>query len=705
MPMTTSKRRVWLIATLTLTVPVVDGVVALTTNIASSTRFPGILGYIRIYPWPSLGLAIMVAATLALALWVLIDQSSNSGRQESLTPYDAAALRSRLINQVYKRWIVEILGDALTDSPWLSVPAVNTPNAVSHPSGETPSISDKSHRSFRVPYGAYSHHNGMLLILGARGAGKTVFLLRILRILVRNAERDSAAPVPVVFNLAAWNEKRGTLAFWMGEEVERYYGVSASVFQDWVAVGAVVPLFDRLDEIPQGSIDRHVEALNDFKRTAHLSGMVVCIRTDKYLQASARLELTGAVTLEQLPLADIDQLLQRPEYAALRRLAVTDDRFRTFMQNRLALTLSYRVQNDLDKDDMVRIWSRDSEPMPIVLDLYVHRLYQKYPTSKWADVKTSLWLDWLARYVTDHGIGILHPLWMQPDILGGRFYRWLMSIGSALAAMTLLLLLAAPIGLFLADVPSDWESNRLPNSLMLILFLSLIGIIGIFAGFDASIIPIARSRWVWPLSIRQFLSTIGLAVSVGICAGVVTAVVNGPAEEVPVGAIFAFGMAGTVIAFRGLRFARQDPDSPILQWEAGKVIKRALIDGAVAGAAGGTCFGIYVGFIATPLAGLLNILEVGVSAAIMIAALNTMRVAGKPLLQHACLLVILACRGRGPIRYHSFLAESANRHFLVGVDHSYTFSHSLLADYFMRQPVHGEYTELANESPALRQAE
>jgi hypothetical protein len=204
------------------------------------------------------------------------------------------------------------------------------------------------------------------------------------------------------------------------------------------------------------------------------------------------------------------------------------------------------------------------------------------------------------------------------------------------------------------------------------------------------------------LSIRQFLSTIGLAVAVGICAGVVTAVVNGPAEEVPLGAIFAFGMAGTVIAFRGLRFARQDPDSPILQWEAGKVIKRALIDGAAAGAAGGTCFGIYVGFIATPLAGLLNTLE---AAALMIAALNTMRVAGKPLLQHACLLVILACRGRGPIRYHSFLAESANRRFLVRVGHSYTFSHSLLTEYFMRQPVHGEYTELTNESSALRHAE
>ncbi len=74
----------------------------------------------------------------------------------------------------------------------------------------------------------------------------------------------------------------------------------------------------------------------------------------------------------------------------------------------------------------------------------------------------------------------------------------------------------------------------------------------------------------------------------------------------------------------------------------------------------------------------------------MIAALNAVRVAGKPLLQHACLLAILACRGRGPIRYQSFLSESANRRFLVRADHSYKFSHSLVAEYFMRQSVHDE---------------
>jgi hypothetical protein len=676
------RRRLWMIGALVAAGPVVGGGVALATGVAATRPFPGFVGYIRAHPWPSVGVSVAVAAGLSLALWVLTEQPATDHTAGGQALSDLSGPRDLLIKRIKKGWVILALSEALTDSPGPAVRAWNTPDAVDHPSGDTPSLSHEARRIFTWPSAAFSHHNCSLLILGDRGTGKSVYLYRLLNTLLRRAERDPDAPIPFVFNLAAWNARRGGLAAWMSQEVERYYGIPGRVFDRWLTAGKIIPLFDRLDEIPAGSIDGHIDAVNKLKRATALPGIVVCVRTDKYREATTRLEVDGAVTLEPVSLAAIDQLLKTAEFASLARLVAADGRLRTFLQNRLALTLAYRVQDDLRQSDVARIWAADGDPMMVVLDLYIGRLYRRYPDSKWSEEKTRRWLHWLACYMVGHGIGVLHPLWIQPDILRSRSYHRIVTIGSAILVMAFLLLVALPVGLFLADVPSDWEYNNLPNSLMLGLFLIIVIITGIVAGYDSSITPIARTRWVWPLDIKQLLAVVGLALAVGIVAGTVTEVITGPAEAVPVGAIFALGMAGTLITFRGLYFARENPDSPNLEWDSRRVIGRALRDGAAVGAVGGTCFGIYVGFIASPLAGLLNILEKGAAAAVVLAALNAVRVGGRPLLQHGTLQVALALRGLGPVRYHSFLAEAADRRILARVDHSYMFTHGLVTEYF-----------------------
>ena len=692
------RRRLWLIGVLIVAVPAVDGIVALAAGVAANRPFPGIAGYIGAHPWPSLGVSVAVAAVLALALSVLTDRSGGTSRRGDIASSDAAGLRDLLIRRLRQRWIIEALAEALTDSPKTPVRARNTPGAVPHPSGDTPLLSDEARRTFNGPYAAFGHHSRSLLILGERGAGKSVYLYRLLRALLRRAERDTQAPIPVVFNLAAWDDRRGSLATWMSREVESFYGIPASIFDDWLSTGSVIPLFDRLDEIPAGSIDGHIGAVNELKRVIALPGIAVCVRTDRYGKAARRLEVDGAVTLEPVPLAAIDGLLETAEFDPLRRLVAADSRLRTFLQNRLALTLAYRVQHDLREPDVARMWAEGTDPMTVVLDLYVSRLYRRYPDSKWTEAKTRCWLHWLACYMTDHGIGVMHPLWIQPDILRSRTPQRVVTLGAAILVMVFLLLVALPAGLFLAVVPSNWEQNQLPNTLVLALFLLSVVIIGIVAGYDSSITPIARTRWVWPLDMRQFLAVVGVALTVGIAAGTVTEVATGPAEEVPVGALFALGMAGTVITFRGLYFARANPDSPSLEWNPRRVIGRAVRDGASVGATGGTCFGIYVGFIASPLAGLLNTLEAGAASAIVIAALNAVRVGGKALLQHGTLLLVVAMTRLGPIRYHSFLAEAADRRILSRVDHSYMFTHGLVAEYFTSGARRATETSALHES-------
>jgi hypothetical protein len=230
-------------------------------------------------------------------------------------------------------------------------------------------------------------------------------------------------------------------------------------------------------------------------------------------------------------------------------------------------------------------------------------------------------------------------------------------------------------------VPSEWEYNQLPNSLMVTLFVTLAAGVGLYAGYDAAITPVVRTRWVWPLTIRQLATTGAVALGVGIAAGAITAATVGPAETIPVGAIFAFGMTGTVIAVRGLLLAREDAAAPNLEWHPWRVLATGLRYGAVAGFLGGALVGAYIGLIASPLAGLLNIIEIGPASAVMLAALNGIRSGGRVMVQHAILRILLAATGHGPLRYRGFLEDAANRRLMLRIERGYMPPHGLIIDH------------------------
>lgn len=74
----------------------------------------------------------------------------------------------------------------------------------------------------------YDQTDGSLLILGAPGTGKTTLLLELARTRLDQAERDPSAPLPVVFHLSTWTEKRLPLATWLvqsgGNNLSAYEG-------------------------------------------------------------------------------------------------------------------------------------------------------------------------------------------------------------------------------------------------------------------------------------------------------------------------------------------------------------------------------------------------------------------------------------------------------------------------------------------------
>ena len=64
----------------------------------------------------------------------------------------------------------------------------------------------------------FDQANQSLLILGEPGSGKTIMLLELARHTLARAQSDLTQPIPVVFNLSAWGEKRLPLTEWLIEE-------------------------------------------------------------------------------------------------------------------------------------------------------------------------------------------------------------------------------------------------------------------------------------------------------------------------------------------------------------------------------------------------------------------------------------------------------------------------------------------------------
>jgi DNA-binding winged helix-turn-helix (wHTH) protein/pimeloyl-ACP methyl ester carboxylesterase len=149
----------------------------------------------------------------------------------------------------------------------------------------------------------FDHVNGELLILGAPGSGKTTMLLDLTRDLIARAEQDETLPIPVVFNLSSWAEKRPSFAEWLIDELNFRYFVPKKVARGWLKEDQVVPLLDGLDEVKPKHREACVKAINRFRQEHGLLPMVVCSRSAEYEALKTRLRLQNAIVL-QLSMAD-----------------------------------------------------------------------------------------------------------------------------------------------------------------------------------------------------------------------------------------------------------------------------------------------------------------------------------------------------------------------------------------------------------------
>jgi hypothetical protein len=220
--------------------------------------------------------------------------------------------RSAMLEKIRTIWISGILQRSLAHETRLLLGLSERPDAVARPLDLLVQRPDQVERP--LPAGTrvidvFDDMGQALLILGAPGSGKTTLLLELTLALLDRATQDAMHPIPVVFPLSTWAERRLSLAEWLVDELNKRYDVPLQLAQEWVQNDQILPLLDGLDEVKQEHRTAYVEVINAFRQSHGLLPLVLCSRTGDYQALAVKLRLQGAIVVQPLTQAQVDAYL------------------------------------------------------------------------------------------------------------------------------------------------------------------------------------------------------------------------------------------------------------------------------------------------------------------------------------------------------------------------------------------------------------
>lgn len=366
------------------------------------------------------------------------------GVSPTTSPEQHRALRNRerMLQKVHHFWVKGVLEPSLYHEALICLGLTHLPTAVANPWDmliQTPDASPQPLAPSTTIGEVFDAFGGELLILGAPGSGKTTVALELTRILLERAGRDVNLPMPVVFNLASWAERRQPLARWLVDELNARYDVPRALGQNWLATDQVQPILDGLDEVPTEHREACLETINLFRREHGMAGVVVCSRIADYEALHTKLLARGAVLIQPLTGAQIDHYLALagPPLASLRALIQHDAPFRELAVSPLMLSTMLLASQSQHADWLVPNLPA-AEQRRRLFDAYVHQMLTRRGVSRYHPAQLRRWLARLAREMSRQSqtllvIDRLQPAWLS----SGRLqlaYTVVDRLGSALSA-------------------------------------------------------------------------------------------------------------------------------------------------------------------------------------------------------------------------------------------------------------------------------
>jgi hypothetical protein len=330
-----------------------------------------------------------------------------------------------LLGHVRRIWITGVLERSVSHAALLDPQVRMEPGAVEPPWRRYLEVAGQPARA--LPPGTtigrvFGEAGRMLLILGDPGAGKTTTLLALARECIERAERDPAAPVPVVLSLSSWTGSR-PFHDWLADELGRGYSVGRPFARRWLEEHRLLLLLDGLDEVAEARRAACVGALHAFVEEHGVPGLAVCCRSTEYAAVPARLKLGGAVRLLPLEPAHVGAYLDAagPALGGLRAALARNAELSRLSASPLMLSIMTLAFRGLPAEEL---WfdegSTREELREEIFGRFVDRLFalRERPDDGFPRGRVEDGLRWLASGMMQRGrlfaVELLQPEWLTP---------------------------------------------------------------------------------------------------------------------------------------------------------------------------------------------------------------------------------------------------------------------------------------------------
>ena len=328
--------------------------------------------------------------------------------------------RLRMLDKIQTMWITGLLEQSLQHVAVIELELAKRPDAVANP-WRQPLQKMQQFAPEPVPavhlLNAYEQANGKLLLLGEPGSGKTTLLLQLTQTLLERARHDTTDPIPVIFHLASWMEKRQPITRWLVEELSIKYHIPPALGQQWVESNQILPLLDGLDEVAPSHYTACVEALNIYLKGHGLVPTVICSRSGNYLNQPGRLLLQSAVEVQPLTRQQVATYLQNTgrQRERLSEALLQDSSLRELASTPLMLRVLTTIYASGTAEYPQLLHTLDVRQQAFAA--YIRQTFKQLSHTPYQPEQTIHWLQWLAQQLKRQNQSDFYIELMQIDWL------------------------------------------------------------------------------------------------------------------------------------------------------------------------------------------------------------------------------------------------------------------------------------------------
>jgi hypothetical protein len=333
-----------------------------------------------------------------------------------------------LLQKVRDFWIKGVLERSIHGAFLIEIEKEEQPKSVEHPWSKVIYTADQPNSTIppnKKIIDIFDELGQSLLILGDPGSGKTTEMLELAREVIARAEKDLNVPIPVVFNLSSWTNRKQNIEDWLVEELNQKYQVSKKTSRQWIESRDLMLLLDGLDEVKAEKGGACAEAINAFLQGGSCP-IAVCSRIEEYQSLKVRLNLNSAILLQPLSSEQIDGYLDTggSKFSMLKRALNKDLMLRELAKTPLMLNVMRVAYEDLPADQIAEEKMDLEERRKHLFGTYVEKMFAREARSRtesYSEERTITLLSWLATEMINHAQSVF--------LLEGLQISWIKSLG------------------------------------------------------------------------------------------------------------------------------------------------------------------------------------------------------------------------------------------------------------------------------------